>query len=214
VSPTVPFDLIAGYAAGAGLALSAADPLSRTKDPARTRYFASVVLFAGLVWVPAGIAMYLAFPDWSLMYFANPEHLPLALALPVLLILYFGTPMAGFFVTHQALVRKDSRWLRASAAAIAILLLIVVLAGRRRLMSVAYYDDFQYGGPVLGLFQSSLILPLSIVCVAVVGAFVATVRRVQRHVRASLGPLEIEAKEPAVKRPKVKKTPPGPKIIG
>jgi hypothetical protein len=214
VSPTVPFDLIAGYAAGAGLALSAADPLSRTKEPARTRYFASVVLFAGLVWVPSGIAMYLAFPDWSLMYFANPQHLPLALALPVLFVLYLGTPLAGFFVTHQALLRKDSRWLRASAAAIAILLLIVLVPGRHRLLSVAYYDDFQYGGPVLGLFQSALILPLSIVCVAVVGAFVATVRRVRLHVRASLGPLEIEPKEPPARSTKPKKAPPGPKIIG
>ena len=72
---TVPFDVIAGFAAGAVIAHAAREPLRKTYDPFRTRYFAVVVLFASGALMPAGLVVYAQYPDWSLMYLANPAHL-------------------------------------------------------------------------------------------------------------------------------------------
>jgi hypothetical protein len=190
VIPTIPFDIVAGFAAGAGLALCAAEPLKRTQDALRTRYFVAVLLFAGLVWVPSGLALFLAYPDWSLMYLANPVHLPMALALPVMIGAYLIAPPAGFLVTHQLMREKKAWWLRGTLGGVAVLALLIVLAGAERLLTVAYYDAFHYGGARVSLFRSPLILPLVLISVAVVGAFVATARYVLRHVETSVLPPE------------------------
>jgi hypothetical protein len=186
VIPTIPFDIIAGYASGAVIALSAAAPLERTRDAVHTRYFGVVLLFAGLTWVPSGLALFLTYPDWSLMYLANPAHLPLALSVPFLVVSYLVAPAAGFLLTHQAQQEKNPWWLRASFGVPTSLALLVLLVGHQRLLTVAYYDAFHLGLGGVSLFRSPLLIALSVVVAAVTGAFAMTLKAVKAHVRRTV----------------------------
>ena len=180
--PTIPFDAIAGYVAGSLVAFTARDPLSREGDPLRTRYFAVVALFACGALMPAGIVLYVQYPDWSLMYLANPAHLHSVIMVPVVAALYLAMPAAGFVLTHRIVAADHERLARAVLVGCGVAVLLLLVFGWERLMTVAYYDDYYYGGEIVPLYESPLVWPLALIVFFVGFAFVFSVLHVRRHV--------------------------------
>ena len=178
---TLPFLLTVGFGAGAGVVMSAQKPLSRTWEPLRTRYFAALALFSLTALVPAGLALYLQYPDWSLMYLVNPHALPSFLCVLVVLGLYLLAPLLGFFVTHRQVRRRPQslKWTLKSLGGLVLLLLVV---GHERMLTVGYYDAYHQGGETVSLFRSPLFLALLIIVPAVLASFVFTVLLLRRHI--------------------------------
>lgn len=150
----------------------------------RTRYFLVCFGYAALVVTPAGIGLYALYPDWSLMYFANPEHLPLPIVLPVLLGTYLLGPPSGFLLAHR-LTQEPRAWpLRVLLLLVLASFSVVVGIGWSRLTTVAYYDAFHHGLTSMGLIGSALLLPALLCVVAMVGTLVACLRRIMAHIDA------------------------------
>jgi hypothetical protein len=170
-----------GLGAGAAIAIAAKRPLSRTYDPLHTRYFAVTALWSAAILAPAGLVLYAEFPDWMLMYLANPAHLSPLLMFPLVLVLYLGAPIVGFLATYKLLAFEDPRWLRAFLGAVALGLVGTLGLGADRLLHVAYYDAFHGGGDRIDLFRSPLLLALLPCAVAITGILAFVVVSVRRH---------------------------------
>jgi hypothetical protein len=155
--------------------------LIRAPDPVRTRYFAVAVMFAAGVLAPAGLGLYLVFPDWSLMYLANPAHLPGWMVWPVLLFFYLaGGPI--FFLITARLVTEPKQWpLRALLIMLSLFLLATLFLGFDRLTTVAYYEAYHHGLSTISLWSSSLLLPLILALGAVGGVLYFSLRHIRRH---------------------------------
>lgn len=180
----LPLQVLAAYLAGAAVVLAARAPLSKTWEPLRTRYFTAVLVLTGAALVPAGLTLYVLFPDWSWMYFVNPRQVPLFIGLAAVLLGLLGSSAMGFFVTHR-LMRRRPRLLPWSLGGAALLFLTILVTGWRRLATVAHYDAFHYGGTSLSLGQSPLLLTLLVVVPAALGMCVFTCLMVVRHVEGA-----------------------------
>ncbi len=180
---TLPLDLLAGYAAGVGLGLAAADPLAKTSDPTRTRYFAVTAIFAAGAVAPAACLVYGLYPDWSLMYLASSAQLPILLVLPVVIAACLSAPLLGFLVTHHFLSIHKKQAVHGTLYATAALATLLVALGRNRLGTLGHYEAFHYGGQVVPLYESHAIVVLALVVPAVVAAFVLTRRELRRHLK-------------------------------
>lgn len=181
---TLPLEIVAGWAAGAAFALAAAEPLSQTSYPTKTRYFAVTTIFAGGALVPAACVLYALYPDWSLMYLASPAQLPLLLMLPLVIVLCFGAPILGFLSAQRLILAHRAKTVRAMLYGAAILSLLVAIAGHARLSSLGHYEAFHYGGDVLPIAKSQAIVVLGSVASAVLIAFTFAYRRMRKHIRA------------------------------
>jgi hypothetical protein len=155
--------------------------LIRAPDPVRTRYFAVAALFAAGVLAPAGLGLYLVFPDWSLMYLANPAHLPAWMVWPVLLIFYLaGAPI--FFLITTRLMTEPKQWpLRALLIGLGLSLLATIFLGFDRLTTVAYYEAYHHRLSTIPLSSSSLLLPLLLALGAVGGVLYFSLRHIRQH---------------------------------
>ena len=173
-----------GIAAGVLFALVSARALRSAPDVIRTRYFLVCFGYAALIVVPAGLGLYVLYPDWSLMYFANPEHLPLPIVLPALLAAYaLGAP-SGFLLTHR-LGQEPRRWpLRLFLLLVLASFSVVMGVGWNRLTTVAYYDAFHHGLASMRLLSSALLLPALLSIAALIGTLVACLRRIASHLDA------------------------------
>lgn len=156
----------------------------RELDPFRSRYLAIAGLFGTLVLAPGELCLYLLFPDWSLMYFANPAHLGWYLVVPVLLFLYLAGPPIGFLVTRLLLLRSRRRDRRLVLLTWVALVGVVLFGGAARLGRVAYYEAFHTGEPPLALVQSALFLPLLVITSATIAVLVFTLMHLRRHLEA------------------------------
>lgn len=181
---TLPLELIAGYAAGSVYALAAAEPLAQTSYPTRTRYFAATAIFAGGALVPAGCALYGLYPDWSLMYLANPAQLPILLMLPLVIATCFSAPLIGFLVSHRMIAAHRAKSVRNTLIGVGVLALLVTILGRSRLASLGHYEAFHYGGELVPLLRSHAVVVLAIIVPALIAAFVFTHRQLRSHIRA------------------------------
>jgi hypothetical protein len=163
------------------LALVCKRVIIRVPDPVRTRYFAIAVSFATGVLTPAGLGLYLVFPDWSLMYLANPAHLPAWMVWPVLLIFYLaGGPI--FFLITARLMTEPKQWpLRSLLIGLSLFLLATLVLGFDRLTTVAYYEAYHHGLTTIPLSSSSLLLPLLLALGAVGGVLYFSLRHIRRH---------------------------------
>lgn len=177
----LPLLWLGGFAGGAGLALAAKEPLARASFPAETRYFVVVGLFAASAIAPASLVLYLLYPDWALMYFADPAHLPLWLVLPFVLALGLLTPVSGFFAVQRLLAGRHRH--RPMLYGLAVVSLSVLVFGWHRLSVLAYYDAFHLGGDAISLFASEALLPLLLVLPALVAGYVLARRGIQRHIK-------------------------------
>jgi hypothetical protein len=144
-------------------------------------------IFGVGVHAPAVLTLYMLFPDWSLMYLANPAHLSGFLMVPVLLLLAVGGPALGFLAVDRAL-RQTERWRRQAVwIAPGVVAAIILLFGSGRILTVAYYDAFHGSVGGLSLFQSALFLPLMLTVGAVTSAYVYAVMHLKRHVELCRG---------------------------
>ena len=140
------------------------------------------MLFAGGVLAPAGLGLYQVYPDWSLMYLANPAHLPGWMVWPVLLIFYLaGVPI--FFLITARLMTEPKQWpLRALLIGLSVFLLATLFLGFDRLTTVAYYEAYHHRLATIPLSSSSLLLPLLLAVGAVGGVLYFSLRHIRRHV--------------------------------
>lgn len=175
---------IIGSAAGLGLAWTAREPLERAHYPSRTRYFTVTVLYAGAALVPVGLILFAMFPDWSLMYTANPAQLSWVVMIPGVVLLCFGAPILGFFVAQRLIASNRSELVPRVLGGLAVVALALVVLGASALGKVGYYEAYHYGGAMLPLASS----PVLVVVVAAVSVllilFVYTQRAVRAHIRA------------------------------
>ena len=177
---SLPLTLLIGFAAGADVALSASRALKRQPERLRSRYLAVAALL-GAVMAPAGLVLYLLFPDWTLMYLANPAHLSAVLMVPLLFLLYGAAPVLGYLVARQLVVKERFKAVRSVTIAVLVLVAALIAGGFQRLTTVAYYDHFYYGEGGVALTQSTLLLPLLLVAGAITSVVVATNMHLRRH---------------------------------
>lgn len=180
-----PIAITLGYLTGALIALAARRPLSRAYDPMRTRYSAVAALFGVAALGPAAVAFYGLYPDWSLMYFANPAHLSPAVMIPLLFLIAAMSPMIGFGTTHRLSGLRSSRALKLSFVAVWLALFAFFALGSERLSSVAYYDAFHAGGERVGLGRSPLLFAVLIASAGIIAWIVFALIVVRRHVDLS-----------------------------
>ncbi|MCA9551097.1 MAG: hypothetical protein KC933_13770 [Myxococcales bacterium] len=178
---------MAGFGAGAYIAWVARHAVVRERNPLTSRYFLVAAMFGAAALTPATLVLYALFPDWSLMYLANPAHLPMLLVLPMLLLAGLAGPPLGFLVVHRLLPLHDRRPLKAVFGGVGTLALIIALTGAGRLTTVAFYDGFHAGQPGLSLLRSALFLPLMLTVGAAVSVYVFTVMHTRRHVEMVQG---------------------------
>jgi hypothetical protein len=181
VSITVPVTTLVGALTGCLFALVCRRVLIRVPDPVRTRYFAIVVLFAAAVLLPAGLAFYLAFPDWSLMYLANPAHLPGWMVWPVLIIFYLAGSPIFFLITARLMVEPKPWPLRSLLIGLSVFLLATLVLGFDRLTTVAYYEAYHHRLSTIALTSSALLLPLILAIGAFGGVLYFSLRHIRRH---------------------------------
>jgi hypothetical protein len=180
---TVPFHIVLGYGCGAAIALVARRSLVRTQEPARSRYFAVTSLFAATTFAPTGVMLYGQYPDWMLMYLANPAHLPRAFMVPLILFAYFAGPLIGFMSAYRMLAEDRIGAVRGTMAIIAALLASIVVLGRERILTVAYYDAFHGRGQTISIFDSPLLIAAGLATAAIVGVWIAALILVRRHAK-------------------------------
>jgi hypothetical protein len=163
------------------LALVCRRVIIRAVDPVRTRYFAIAALFSAGVLTPAGLGLFLVFPDWCLMYLANPAHLPGWMVWPVLLIFYVAGGPIFFLITVRLMIEPKPWPLRSLLIGLSLFLLATVVLGFDRLTTVAYYEAFHHGLGTIELSNSSLLLPLLLSLAAVGGVLYFSLRHIRRH---------------------------------
>lgn len=156
-----------------------------------------LVLFASGALMPTGLALYAMYPDWSLMYLANPAHLPQVVMVPLVIGLYLVAPASGFLLSHRFLLARHDQGVRAILIGTGVALFLVTAVGFSRLTTVAYYDDFHHGGPTISLFGSPLIWALGIMICPVASAFVYSVLQVRAHIDSIKSDVRpIDARQP------------------
>jgi hypothetical protein len=178
---TFPLMLLAAFSSGVAVAAASRRALGRATVPMRTRYAAVAALLAGLVFVPAGLALHALSPDWNLMYLANPAHLPLAAVWAALLAHHALAPLAGFRLGVALAARPEPWPLPAAGATLLVAAVGLLGGGWRALTTVAHYDAYHLGGPTLRLADSALFLPCTVAAGAVLAAVVHAVLHVRRH---------------------------------
>ncbi len=181
---TVILNAVLGCAAGLSLAATAKEPLKTAQYPSRTRYFAATAIYSGAALVPSGLALYLLYPDWSLMYVANPAMLPAPIMIPVVIALCFGAPILGFFVAQRLIVAHRARAIRRALIALLALGMMIIGLGFGALTRVGYYEAYHYGGEMIPLAKSPVIVALAIILPALGAVFGYTRRTIRRHIYA------------------------------
>lgn len=167
---SAPILVAAGGLAGALLGISAT---SLDVNTQRMTLWVSI-FFGGFGLTPVGVALYMLFPDWSLMYLIHPLHSGRAYVLVSLVLVYVTTPLLGCIIARYFMVTRRGWYFLWGAWICGVLVaLLMVLAGWNRLTAVAYYESFHLGGLQIGLLSSSLspLLAVSLVTLASVYGF-------------------------------------------
>ena len=179
VTKTIPFEAIFGLAAGMLMGICCQRPLQDVEHLLKNRFGAVVLMFALGGMMPAGLVMYVQYPDWSLMYMANPDHIPQWLVIPTIALLYSFSPVVGFLLFGLS-VKKKYVWMTPLLVTL-ITLSVVILAGWGwdRLAMVGYYNDFFYKGTLIPLSESTLfstLLAVSLVVFTLLGSCLYFIR--------------------------------------
>lgn len=122
----------------------------RVEGPWPATTVLAVGIYAALIAVPCTAYLYLAEPDWSLLYLVNAAHVPPIFVVPVVAIAV-GALFGGFYggarlVRSARLARHHLRILAGGGA----LILIVAVLARARLGAVGTAAAFR-GGAALPL---------------------------------------------------------------
>lgn len=175
---SIPVLLLAGALAGAILGL-AARPDRRDLDGVALAVSATFACFA---LAPSGLALFAIAPDWAIMYLASTERssawgwgIILTSALTV-------TPPVTCAVARRLHRIPNGPWLGTGAAVgLSLVTLLVVGTNWSRLTTVAYYETFHYGGPMLSLAQSAVFVPFVLSCSALAGVYVFSLLHLRRQ---------------------------------
>ncbi len=151
---TIPFNLIFGLFVGFVFTGCARTQLKSGAQPWR-RELGLVVSFALLTVAPVATYLYLAYPDWSWMYLADPARLGKGTGLAVVVLTVLMVP-AGFLLGWLLLrVGPAPRWAAKWGDPWLLLVLLLLLVGmglvvgllHKRLFTVGHYEDFVSGAP-------------------------------------------------------------------
>ena len=164
------------------MALACEKPLRETEDPFRNRYAAVVLMFACGGLMPAGLVFYIQHPDWSLMYMANPEHVPQFLFTPLIMSIYAAAPCLGFALMALGLRHSWKRTVVWVLGPTAVALLVLLIWGWDRLFQVGYYNDYHYNGTLVSLFDAKLLWTIIGVAGVVVGLYAYCLLILRRHI--------------------------------
>lgn len=198
---TLFLNVIFGCAAGITLAWTAREPLARATYPSRTRYFAATMLYAGAALVPTGLVLFAMFPDWSLMYVANPSQLPVWMMLPVVAASCFGAPVLGFFVAQRFIAAHREDAIPRALLTLAVAAIAIIALGWSALTNVGYYEAYHYGGTMLPLARSPVVVALA-ACLGVLAVLLAYTHRVLgAHIKALADVEEGRPVKPGSDRP-------------
>lgn len=181
---TLFLNVIFGCAAGITLAWTAREPLAKASYPTRTRYFAATMIYAGAALVPTGLVLFALFPDWSLMYVANPSQLSWLILVPAVAALCFGAPVLGFFVAQRFIAAQREDAIPRALLGLAVAGVAIIALGWSALTRVGYYEAYHYGGQLLPLAQSPVSVALA-VCLGILAALFAYTHRIlAAHIKA------------------------------
>ena len=166
---SAPVLVLVGGLGGALLGLSVR---ATTHDGHRLAVRASG-LFAALAVAPIGLALYALYPDWSMMYAVHPAHVNEGFVIALLTLIYLSAPCLGCVTTRFLMASPRGFKLARAGMGFGVLILVTLVAlSWDRLMSVAYYESFHYGGTVISLVRSTLFFPLLLSGSAASGVYV------------------------------------------
>ncbi len=178
------FELVLSLCLGIAFALCARDRIradGRFASPA----FVLVLLFTGVVLVPATLYMYLAFPAWTWLYMVNPSDVP-ALALAPLLAAHAGVLLGGWFLGARLVMTDRSQIAGYAAAGGVVIVLILSAVLWKRVGASGSYEEFQ-AGSASGIFKVRLgyvLLCLALAAGAAAGFVALELSRDSRRVRS------------------------------
>lgn len=119
--------------------------IRQARHAVRNWYFLALVMFQLFFFIPLGTYLYFYYPDWSLMFFADPAAMdPVAVRLTGLFAVagYMIAAMVGFAVS-ATLIRKDrARQAWIATVVVAVGLGVFSLITMTRLMEVGTYAEF------------------------------------------------------------------------
>jgi hypothetical protein len=176
-APTAP---LIGFVLGVVFAWSAADELARAAGSGVTsRSMVVVTLFSLLVYSPIS-AYFLAFaPDWSYAYVVDPQRLPSAVDLGLVLLDVASVP-AGFALAARRASQRRLGPLVKLAAAPAIGALLLLVAGFQRLAVQGTYAQFHGDFGTRSVAGSPLGYSLLWMAVVLAGGVLWTARSLRR----------------------------------
>lgn len=125
---------------GLGFALCARDRV-RSDGPWASPALTLVLVFVGVVLVPASLYLYLAHPAWTWMYMVDPADVP-SLAVIPMLALHGGAVVGGYYGGARLLRADKQRVLGYVLGGGLLVLLILVPVFRDRLFSYGSYADW------------------------------------------------------------------------
>ena len=176
--------LVLSLCLGIAFALCARDRIradGRFASPA----FLLVMVFTGVVLLPATLYLYLAHSAWTWMYMVDPSAVP-ALALAPLLAVHVGVLLGGWFLGAR-LVTSDRPALGAYMAGGGVVVtLVLVGVFWNRVGAAGTYEEFQ-AGSASGMFSVRLgyvLLCLGLGAGAAAGFVALELTRDSRRVRS------------------------------
>jgi hypothetical protein len=111
------------------------------------RELMAVLLFEGIIVWPVALYFYFVHPDWSWMYFVDPQRLPWGIASLVLLA-YVATLLGGYLGGWALARARQERLLYGAVGLVGLVLIIFLIAGRTRLGHDGSFAQFHAGSAV------------------------------------------------------------------
>ncbi|MFO8058859.1 MAG: hypothetical protein R6V10_16350 [bacterium] len=142
---TVQFDITASLVLGLVVPLLCPAYVKQARYAVRNWYFMALVMFQLFFFIPLGTYLYFYYPDWSLMFFADPAAMdPVAVRLTGLFAVsgYMIAAMAGFAVSATLIRKNRARQAWMAFAVLAAGLGLFSLITMPRLMEVGTYAEF------------------------------------------------------------------------
>ena len=159
---TIPALAILSALMGASIAFSARVQIRTLQRPLfTTRYFVSLMLFQGMIFLPVAVYFYSFFPDWSWMYLVDTAEL--GNATPTMtMALYPVAAVMGYLIGYFS-ARSSGDWITVTFMVFMIIgaIGLFAVAGNK----VAWVGSFEQYHRAVGLrgFGSTSLLPSTIV---------------------------------------------------
>jgi hypothetical protein len=156
VIPTIPLDLLFSVLAGLFLAYSARAQLRMHAGS----FLGCPALRVGLAWVvvvmwPIAAYFYFVHPDWSWMYWIDPQRVPKLVSLVFLLLQ--AAALVGGFAAGYAFIRAGRYRDHALAmGGVGVLLVLLFALLHRRIFSYGTFQDFRSGSGLVPISQAKL----------------------------------------------------------